>query len=145
MAEVTLTASGPVESGKSAILASIASILTNLLGVPVRHDRSAIDADGMDAVSVRRYLEMYRPTVVLVERIEHSAWQPIDTAPRSGFGKPRRYVLVRGPSGTVGTDHDVILAYHDAEYRPHDPWRDVNNDALSDFGFEPTEWMEVPT
>lgn len=73
-----------------------------------------------------------------------SAWQPIVTAPRSGFGAPRRYVLVRGPSGMVYTEYNVVLAYHDAEYRPRDPGRDIHNDTLSDQGLEPTEWCEVP-
>lgn len=71
-------------------------------------------------------------------------WKPIDTAPRSGFGRPRRYVLVRGPSGMLGTPYFVTLAYHDAEYRPEDSWLDVNNDRLTDYGWRPTEWMEVP-
>lgn len=74
-----------------------------------------------------------------------SAWRPIATAPESGFGRPRHYVLVRGPSGMVGTKHFVVKAYKDAEYRPNDPWRLVDNGALSDFGWEPDEWMEVPT
>jgi hypothetical protein len=73
-----------------------------------------------------------------------TSWRPIETAPRSGFGEPNRYVLVRGPSGMVGVEHDVILAYHNAEYRPLDPWRDVHGDALADRGLAPTEWMEVP-
>lgn len=74
-----------------------------------------------------------------------TAWRPIVTAPRSGFGNPRRFVLTRGPSGYTTTDKFVVLAYHDAEYRPHDPWRMLDNSALSDFGWVPEEWAEVPT
>jgi hypothetical protein len=72
-----------------------------------------------------------------------SAWKPISTAPKSGIGK-RVYILVRGPSGMQDTRHFVVSAYHDSHYRPLDPWRMIDNSALSDFGWEPTEWMEIP-
>lgn len=77
-------------------------------------------------------------------RNEKSPWKPIATAPQSGFGKSRRYVLVRGPSQVSDTEHFVVKAYHDAEYRPIDPWRMVDHSAVSDFGWIPTEWMEEP-
>jgi hypothetical protein len=72
-----------------------------------------------------------------------SSWQPIATAPRSGFDASRHYVLVRGQS-RMDDELFIVKAYHDAEYYPRDPWRGIDNDALSDFGWEPTEWMKVP-
>lgn len=80
----------------------------------------------------------------LVERDRGSVWRPIETAPRSAGLTKNRYVLVRGPSGYVGTKHFVVLAYHDDQYRPRDPWRLIDNSALSDFGWVPEEWAEVP-
>lgn len=68
MADITITVSGPVGSGKSALLGEI-EVLMRALGVPVRY------ADPMSAESEKRmtgadwtaYIEMYQPSVVLVE------------------------------------------------------------------------------
>ena len=68
-----------------------------------------------------------------------SGWRPIDTNTPHG-----RFLLVRGPSGQLGEKYFVVQAKHDVEYRPHDPWRFVDDTALSDSGWVPTEWMEVP-
>jgi len=69
MREVTITASGPVGSGKSAILGEI-EIALKAIGVEVRYadpkaaqqEKNMTHADWMDTI------EMYNPTVVLVER-----------------------------------------------------------------------------
>lgn len=70
MSEVTITVSGPVGSGKSALLGEI-EILMRALGVPYRYEdaeaaqseKHMTHADWTDA------LEMYKPRVVLVEQI----------------------------------------------------------------------------
>ncbi|MEL6746248.1 MAG: hypothetical protein AAFO79_00310 [Pseudomonadota bacterium] len=71
---VTITASGPVGSGKSALLGEI-EIALKALGVSVRY------ADEVGAQLEKRmthsdwatYLEMYQPQVVLAETIDHAA------------------------------------------------------------------------
>jgi len=65
-------------------------------------------------------------------------WKPISTAPWV------KLVLVRGPSQMATHPTFYVAAYFDDEYRPLDPWRMVDNGALSDFGWVPTEWMELP-
>lgn len=70
---VTITASGPVGSGKSALLKI--EIALKALGVSVRY------ADEVGAQLEKRmthsdwatYLEMYQPQVVLAETIDHAA------------------------------------------------------------------------
>lgn len=70
MSEIVVTISGPVGSGKSAIAGEI-EIALRAIGVPVSY------ADAQGALSEKRmtgadwytYLEMYKPSVVLVEAI----------------------------------------------------------------------------
>lgn len=72
MREVTITVSGPVGCGKSAILGEI-EILCKALGVPCRYaDEAAAQAEknGTHA-DWTSALEMYKPSVVLVEAIVH--------------------------------------------------------------------------
>lgn len=70
MSEVTVTVSGPVGSGKSAILGEI-EIALKAIGVPVRYadERAALSEKGMTGADWYEYLEMYQPSVVLVETI----------------------------------------------------------------------------
>ncbi len=65
-------------------------------------------------------------------------WRPIASVPK------KRLVLVRGASGMGRNSTFYVAAYFDDEYRPLDPWRMVDNSALSDFGWVPVEWMELP-
>lgn len=54
---------------------------------------------------------------------------------------PRNVVLeVCGDSGMITNRVFLALAYHDANYRPLDPWRDIQGSALSDQGWIPTFW-----
>lgn len=78
------------------------------------------------------------------ERDRGTPWRPIATAPRSAGSPAVHCVLVRGPSQMRGVKHFVVLAYHDDHYRPLDPWRLIDNSALSDFSWVPEEWMEIP-
>ena len=70
--------------------------------------------------------------------LDPKSWKPISSAPR------KRLVLVRGNSHMSTHRTFYVAAYHDEEYRPLDPWRMVDNSSLSDFGWKPTEWMELP-
>lgn len=68
MSEVKIIVSGPVGSGKSALLGEI-EILMKAIGVPVRYENEA-DAQSeknMTHADWQRYIEMYEPSVVLVE------------------------------------------------------------------------------
>ena len=69
---VTITASGPVGSGKSAILGEI-EIAMKALGVPVTWAdlKSAQQEKNMTHADWASALEMYQPSVVLVEVIDH--------------------------------------------------------------------------
>lgn len=68
---VTVTVSGPCGCGKSAILGEI-EVAMKALGVPVRYlDEAAAQSEkNMTHADWQTYLDMYRPNVVLVERIE---------------------------------------------------------------------------
>lgn len=74
MTEVTITVSGPVGCAKSALLGEI-EIMLKAMGVPVRYadeaaalaEKNGTHADWTDAI------EMYKPSVVLVEKIERQA------------------------------------------------------------------------
>jgi Ni2+-binding GTPase involved in maturation of urease and hydrogenase len=73
MVELTVTVSGPVGSGKSAILGEI-EIALKAIGVSVRYAESA-EAEQearMTHADWIGYIEMYEPSVVLVEKIERS-------------------------------------------------------------------------
>ena len=65
-------------------------------------------------------------------------WQPIETAPKDAF------VLLAGPSGyttikTVFATGRMCSDYHKGR------WIDHANDDLTDWGFEPTHWIPLPT
>lgn len=64
-------------------------------------------------------------------------WRPIATAP------PGKFVLVRGPSGYITTKHFVVKAILDTQYR-EPRWRGTDGDPISDCGWVPEEWMEIP-
>lgn len=70
MAEITVTISGPTGCGKSAIAGEI-EIALRAIGVPVRHadEKAALSERRMTGSNWAEYLEMYKPSVVLVERI----------------------------------------------------------------------------
>jgi len=68
MSEVTITVSGRVGSGKSAILGEI-EILMKALGIPVRYadEQKALSEKVLTGADWTTFLEMYKPSVVLVE------------------------------------------------------------------------------
>lgn len=70
MSEITVTVSGPVGCGKSAVLGEI-EIALRAIGVPVRYaDPVGAESEkGMTHADWATYLEMYKPSVVLVEEI----------------------------------------------------------------------------
>jgi hypothetical protein len=61
-------------------------------------------------------------------------WLPLAAAPRN------RWLLLRGPSGLSRVPHRYIVAKHDAEYRPLQPWVDLNHNSVLDGGEMLTEW-----
>ena len=67
---VTVTVSGPVGCGKSAIAGEI-EIALKAIGVPVSYaDPAAAQSEkNMTHADWQAYLEMYRPSVVIVEEI----------------------------------------------------------------------------
>jgi hypothetical protein len=67
---VTVTASGPCGSGKSAVLGEI-EIAMRALGVPVRYldDADAQSEKNMTHADWANGLDLYKPEVVLVEKI----------------------------------------------------------------------------
>jgi hypothetical protein len=68
---------------------------------------------------------------------EDSLWQPISSAPRN------EWIEVCGDSGMNSPQHFITLAIHDANYRPLEPWRNVQLDALRDFGWIPLFWRRA--
>jgi len=76
MNEVIITASGPVGSGKSALLGEI-EIMLKALGIPVHYEDEAaaqIEKNLTHADWVAE-LESIKPSVVLAEKIERAAQQ----------------------------------------------------------------------
>lgn len=71
MSEITVTVSGPVGCGKSAIAGEI-EIALKAVGVPVRYadTAGAISEKRMTGADWTGYIEMYSPSVVIVEKIE---------------------------------------------------------------------------
>lgn len=69
MSEITIIAKGPVGCGKSAVLGEI-EIALKAIGVPVRwaDAAGARSEKNMTHADWTSYLEMYQPTVVLVEQ-----------------------------------------------------------------------------
>jgi ABC-type transport system involved in cytochrome c biogenesis ATPase subunit len=76
MNEVIITASGPVGSGKSALLGEI-EIMLKAMGIPVRYlDEAEAQAEkNMTHADWIGELEYIKPSVVLVEKIERAAHQ----------------------------------------------------------------------
>jgi hypothetical protein len=72
VAEITVTVSGPVGCGKSAIAGEI-EIALLALGVPVRFaDEEAWQTEkNMTHADWADYIDMYNPSVVIVERPPH--------------------------------------------------------------------------
>lgn len=70
MSEITITVSGPVGCGKSAIAGEI-EIAMKAIGVPVRMADEAADRSekNMTGADWTGYLEMYKPSVVIVESL----------------------------------------------------------------------------
>lgn len=68
--------------------------------------------------------------------MEDRQWEPIATAPNN------KLVEVCGWSGYTTHRHFLALAIRNPEYRG-DSWLDVQNDRLSDCGWEPTHWRHV--
>ena len=70
MAEITVTVSGPIGCGKSAIAGEI-EIALKAIGVPVRFsDEAAMRLEkNMAYADWQSYLEMYAPSVAIVEKI----------------------------------------------------------------------------
>lgn len=70
MSEITVTVSGPVGCGKSAIAGEI-EIALKAIGVPVKYadERDAQSEKRMTGADWTGYIDMYRPTVVIVEKI----------------------------------------------------------------------------
>lgn len=68
MADITITVCGPIGSGKSALLGEI-EVLMHALGVPVRYAAPAAAASEkhMTGADWTGYIEMYQPSVVLVD------------------------------------------------------------------------------
>ena len=73
MSEVTVTVSGPVGSGKSAILGEI-EIALKAIGVPVRYANMVEEQfeKNVRGADWQGDLELYKPSVVLVESIAPS-------------------------------------------------------------------------
>lgn len=73
MSNVTVTISGPVGSGKSAIYMEI-MVALRAIGVPIIHsDEKAFQSEvNMGFGDADNALRMYRPTVTLVEQVTSS-------------------------------------------------------------------------
>jgi len=72
----------------------------------------------------------------VVKPESESKWKPIDTAPKN------RYIMVRGDSGMLTYPKFYTVAIFNPEYR--DDWINIHNDRLTDSGYVPEEWMEIP-
>lgn len=74
MTEITVTISGPIGCGKSAIAGEI-EIAMLAIGVPVRYadPKAAQTEKNMSHADWQSALEMYKPSVVLVEEIDLTA------------------------------------------------------------------------
>lgn len=93
MSELTITITGPVGSGKSAVAGEI-EIALRAIGVPVRYadEVGALSEKRMTHADWQHYLDMYKPSVVLVETMSEAADETDDRARRAydafcgGFG-----------------------------------------------------------
>ena len=71
--------------------------------------------------------------------MEHSYWQPMETAPKDGT-----YILLAGDSGYITTPLRVEVCRYDAEYHPLQPWVTYSNDSFTDSGGPPVGWLPLP-
>ena len=71
MAEITVTVSGPGGCGKSAVAGEI-EIALRAVGVPVRYhdERAALSEKRMTGADWTGYIDLYQPSVVIVEAIK---------------------------------------------------------------------------
>lgn len=60
----------------------------------------------------------------------------------------RTHILVCGDSGSNAHPSFIMVAYYDHQYRRsldgQIRWLTIDNDALTDYGYVPTHWCEVP-
>lgn len=70
------------------------------------------------------------------EKAAHRWWKPMETAPKN------KYIMVRGDSGMRTYPQFYIVAKLEPEYR--DDWINIDNDRLTDYGYVPEEWTEIP-
>lgn len=84
MTDVRVIVTGPVGCGKSAVAGEI-EIAMKAIGLPVRYadEREAQSEKNMTHADWAGYLDMYRPSVVLEERIE-----PKRSFPEAADGRP---------------------------------------------------------
>lgn len=68
-------------------------------------------------------------------------WDHRNSAPR------HVYVLLRGPSGVSGVPYRYMAAKHDADFRPRQPWVDIDGDSVEDCGWnlerDLIEWVAL--
>ncbi|SOY56826.1 DUF551 domain-containing protein [Cupriavidus taiwanensis] len=138
--EVQIIVSGPVGCGKSALLGEI-EILMKALGVPCRYadEAAAKQEKNLTHADWTEALEMYKPSVVLVEDMpwlrEVTAqtaptWIPVsDRLPANGSE-----VLAALSTGKT------VLAYHFA----HHAWDWAESDNEADNEAHITHWMPLP-
>lgn len=70
------------------------------------------------------------------DTVSETNWKPIASAPRN------TYILLRGDSGMLTYPKFYIVGKLELDYR--DDWININNDRLTDYGYVPEEWMEIP-
>lgn len=58
----------------------------------------------------------------------------------NGLPTEDRLVEVCGDSGMSGNPYFLTYAIYSPKYRPLEPWRNVQLDALSECGWEPLYW-----
>ena len=63
-------------------------------------------------------------------------WRPIETAPEN------KYVLLRGDSGMRTYPKFYVAGKLNLTYR--DDWINIHNDRLTDYGYVPEEWDDIP-
>lgn len=64
-------------------------------------------------------------------------WKPISRAPHG------IYVVLRGESGYIGTPYRLLVARHDVEFRPKQPWVTYAGDSVTDDGEMPTHFATL--
>jgi hypothetical protein len=76
--EITVTVSGPVGCGKSAIAGEI-EIALRAVGVPVRFvdEKGELEEKNMTGADWTGYIEMYKPSVAIVEQTPSPETRPL--------------------------------------------------------------------